>query len=307
MAERKQREQTTVPTFRRTDRPPSSRGGGLVLITLAGENVGAIHLLDKPRMLIGRDEDADIQLEDVGVSRRHAALRWNDKVGGYVLIDLRSSNGTWVNDSRVLDGHSLQRGDKIRLGKQTVLRVSDANELEVKFAETMNAAALRDPLTQIFNRRYIEHRLASEAFARRHGTQLSIMMADIDRFKQINDEHGHVVGDAVLREFAQLSLRIIRSEDVMARFGGEEFLLLCRGIDGAGAVAAAERLRAEVQRYSFFADDRTLAITVSVGIAAFGPLLTEVEQLIEAADEALYAAKAAGRNRVVCFGDGETA
>ncbi|MBI4703737.1 MAG: GGDEF domain-containing protein [Deltaproteobacteria bacterium] len=272
----------------------------IVLVTLAGHGVGRIYPLGAGRTLIGRDEHVDVQVLDDRVSRRHAAIDWNAGRQCFELSDLESSNGTMVNGALCRATHRLKVGDKIRLGRSTVLRLSHVDEVETRFAERMNHVALRDPLTDAYNRRYLQERLVEEiAYARRHECALSLMMLDIDHFKSINDTFGHLAGDAVLQQLAERLHRNIRAEDVLVRYGGEEFVVLCRDTDVSGAVVAAGRLRATVERQLFALGGTEMAVTVSIGVAGWDPSMRAAEELIGAADAAAYRAKAAGRNRVM--------
>ena len=264
---------------------------------LSGDQLGSIHPLDKSRMLLGRDPSADLQIVDEGVSRRHATLQWTQDLCCFVLADLGSSNGTYVNDQRLSAPRILAKGDKIRLGKSTVLRLAFANELEARFARAMYSTALRDPLTGVFNRRYLEHRIESEVrSARRDASSLCLIMLDLDHFKRVNDTYGHPAGDDLLRQFTQLLHPLLRDEDTLARYGGEEFVVLCREIDLDAVSLLAARIREAVEAHPFCLGDATIRVTVSAGIVAYGPSTTD---LLASADRALYAAKARGRNCVV--------
>src|SRR5262249_39412783 len=161
-------------------------------------------------------------------------------------------------------------------------------------------SALRDSLTRLFNKRYLMDRLDSELkFAQRHETAGSLLMLDIDHFKTVNDTHGHLAGDAVLANLAQVLSKAVRNEDVVARFGGEEFAIILRAIGVDPAVQMAERLRRLVEASTAACGDKQLKTTVSIGVAGFPakPVKT-VDELVEAADKALYRAKDEGRNRV---------
>lgn len=154
-----------------------------------------------------------------------------------------------------------------------------------------------DPLTGIRNRRTLEEDLTAEvALSVRHGRPLSAAIVDIDHFKQVNDEHGHLVGDDALREVAQLLAAGLRESDAAYRSGGEEFVMLLRDTDAFGAMEAAERLRLAVAA-AF--TGRTPSLTVSVGVAELEPSMHRPDALLAAADSALYAAKAGGRNRAI--------
>jgi diguanylate cyclase (GGDEF)-like protein len=162
-------------------------------------------------------------------------------------------------------------------------------------------SALRDPLTRLYNQRYFAERLDAELrFARRHGSALAVLMIDIDHFKRVNDQRGHLVGDSVLGAVALTLARAVRNEDVVARYGGEEFVVLLRATALDAAVLLAERLRRKVEDLSVPCDGGApVAVTVSAGAAAFpADGIETAHDLIGAADRALYVAKGAGRNRV---------
>ena len=166
--------------------------------------------------------------------------------------------------------------------------------------------ALTDELTGLYNRRYLFAHL-NEVLGRmaEGGNETALMLFDIDHFKQVNDRHGHPAGDRVLRELAERAVRQVRSVDLVGRLGGEEFVVVMPETSLSGAVVVAERLRVAVADEPFILQDNggKLPITVSVGIAVTGKTTDTLESLLKRADEALYAAKNAGRNRVVAFPD----
>jgi len=203
--------------------------------------------------------------------------------------------------SAKIAGFSIQTdGDKIRLGSTTILKFTYHDKLEESFQQQMYDAALRDGLTKAFNKKYFLDRLDTEyAYARRHNSMLSLVMFDVDFFKKVNDNYGHLAGDYVLQKLAKLAQSCIRTEDVFARYGGEEFALISRGLDSKAAHQFAERVRSAVERFAFTFQGQRMPVTVSVGISAMpeSQALT-AEALVDAADKALYAAKSGGRNRV---------
>ena len=157
-----------------------------------------------------------------------------------------------------------------------------------------------DPLTRLFNRRFLETRFLEELErANRHGSTFSVMMIDIDHFKKINDTHGHLCGDQVLRQIALLFQETVRSMDIVGRYGGEEFCCVLPEINIDNAHNLAERLRSIVESFDFPHGDGRLNITISIGIAEHSQELATLEAIIGAADDALYKAKTDGRNRVV--------
>jgi two-component system, cell cycle response regulator len=175
-------------------------------------------------------------------------------------------------------------------------------ELDAQAAR-LEALAYTDELTKVHNRRYVSGQLnAQAASATRHGRSLAVVLVDLDRFKPINDEHGHDAGDRVLAAVAERMGARLRQEDVLGRWGGEEFLVLLPDTNAEGALHAAEDLRAAVGGSPVRWHGRPLRVTVSAGVAVRLPD-EPPEQLVRRADEALYAAKAGGRDRVVLAPD----
>ncbi len=159
--------------------------------------------------------------------------------------------------------------------------------------------ALTDELTGLLNRRHAMNKLAEQfAAAKRYGNPCTCIMLDIDHFKKFNDTHGHDVGDIVLRQTAEILQANVRSTDSVCRLGGEEFLVLCPHVDMDGAMICAEKLRSSVEQGRFTHDGTPLTVTMSLGVAEFDREMTDEDALLKAADEALYASKEAGRNRV---------
>lgn len=188
--------------------------------------------------------------------------------------------------------------------KAAVASIQRAHLLELARADNARLAALAqtDPLTGVLNRRALMERLGGELDrARRYGHAVAVLMLDLDFFKQVNDTLGHLVGDAVLRDLGELLRGAVRTADFVARYGGEEFVLVLPETNAEGAVAFADRLRERVASQPFAAGlvTRTLTLSASIGVAVFpAPRIGTVEELLAAADTALYRAKAEGRNRV---------
>ncbi len=188
-----------------------------------------------------------------------------------------------------------------------VSRLSLRTAVDIRRLVLLEQENITDPLTGVFNRRYLERRLADEiALSRRYDLPLSVLLMDIDRFKSINDTYGHLEGDLVLHRLAKLAAHTIRETDVVARYGGEEILVIAPNTAISTAETLAERLRVEIQAASLLSPDLqtdpSLKITVSIGVACFNPTMRGNRELINRADEALYRAKGAGRNRVVVDG-----
>ena len=275
------------------------------LVVLAGVSAGEMFKLTLDKTIIGRGPKCSVRLNDEGVSREHCQLvREGEKI---VLEDLSSTNGTFCNGIRV-DRRELADGDKIMVGSTTILKFTYHDYLDEVFQRQMYESALRDGLTKVFNKKYFTDYLEKEfAFASRHGSPLALIFLDIDYFKRINDTHGHPAGDFVLSELSQLMATLVRTEDVLARFGGEEFTVLCRGTDLEGAKIVAERLRRTVEAHTFSFGAKTIPLTISLGIAAIpDTAIVDHAQFLAASDKALYEAKSTGRNRVCLHGNEST-
>ncbi len=163
----------------------------------------------------------------------------------------------------------------------------------------------RDYLTGLYNRRFFMERFLEEvAWSARYNEPLSVMMLDIDYFKKVNDTYGHGCGDEILKQIAGTLSSVLRTEDIVARYGGEEFIVLLPNIGIEGASTVAEKLRSTVQDRSFFCEDKSikLNVTVSIGVAThYGDADLSPDRLIGQADGALYDAKEGGRNKVVVY------
>jgi diguanylate cyclase (GGDEF)-like protein len=173
--------------------------------------------------------------------------------------------------------------------------------------EKIQLLSITDSLAGTFNRRYLNDQLLKEVErARRYGRPLAAIMADLDRFKRINDERGHATGDEVLRRFADLAKSLIRPSDWMARYGGEEFVIVMPETDASGAASAAEKIRAECACAPMSLSTGDLEVTASFGVASLSPVPQSVESaaavLLREADAALYNSKHEGRNRVTVAG-----
>jgi len=189
---------------------------------------------------------------------------------------------------------------RIRLHTKTK-RLYD--ELRAK-SDLMSHLSTTDAVTGLRTRRYASEVLSIEVLrARRYGAPLSILMADLDHFKQVNDEYGHLAGDEVLAEVSKVLLGQLRATDVAGRYGGEEIIVILAQNDADGAEVLAERWRMSVEGRTFEAPDgRPIRVQLSVGVATWDASMSNGEALIARADSALYEAKARGRNQVVVDG-----
>jgi len=272
-----------------------------LLVMMQGSQVGQVIALADQPYRIGRHEESEILLPDAGISRRHARLFPED--GGYAIEDLQSANGTFVQGERIVR-RRLCDGDIVQFGSSVVLRYSLVDPDQEAMLRHLYVASITDPLTRAYNREHLDARLLTElSYARRHRTQLSMIMFDVDHFKAVNDTYGHQAGDAVLQEIAAKVHKCLRNEDVFARYGGEEFAVVLREIDIGGAQRAAERLRMIVRSLGVVHDSHTVRVTISAGCAAVAELPElSAQGLIALADRRLYVAKRSGRDRVVSSG-----
>ncbi len=280
--------------------PPAQAELNGTLTRIDGPNAGRVVALRSEQLTIGRSPRADLHLAEEGISRKHARICWaND---AYVIEDLASQNGTFVWGKPVT-AVQLRQGDLIRLGPVATLRFCWMDEHQKNLLEDLYESSVRDPLTGAFNRRHFSERLESElAYAKRHSTELSLLLLDIDYFKKINDQYGHLEGDRVLRELTRACHQGLRTEDMFARYGGEEFAVLLRGVPLLGAARAAERLRVAIAE-QVFVGKPPLSVSVSIGCASIWCIEDGTSgALIHIADQRLYEAKQAGRGRVVAEG-----
>ncbi|MBN9416720.1 MAG: GGDEF domain-containing protein [Candidatus Eremiobacteraeota bacterium] len=263
---------------------------------LEGHQAGLILVLQGDELTLGRDPACDIVLDEIGVSRFHCTLRRGRRT--WEVADLNSTNGTFVNNKQVAKA-DLYEEDVLMLGPECTLRFDRQPSEEVELAQRLFEGARLDGLTRIFNRVTFFERLAQEiSFSKRHQATFGLILFDIDHFKKINDTYGHPGGDAVLCQVAARARSMLRLEDTLGRYGGEEFAILLRNSDLPACLRVAERLRTEVGELPFDLEGHEpVAVTTSLGVAVWRDELTQ-DALVALADEQLYAAKQAGRNLV---------
>jgi len=273
------------------------RDACLVHIYPTGPSMGARHPLTEKVVLFGRGEECTIQVPDHSVSRKHARIEHSPD--GYYVHDLQSTNGTFVNDRPVTDS-LLRDGDYLRLGN-CIFRFLAGGNVESEYHEEIYRLTIIDGLTQVHNQRYLVEFLDRElARSARHQRPLALILFDIDWFKAINDELGHLGGDFTLRELANCVKATVRREDLFARYGGEEFALVLVESTLEGAVDVADRIRQSVEQHAFQFEDKPFSLTISLGVAFTpGDATLTAAGLLRLADDKLYQAKRAGRNRVV--------
>jgi two-component system, cell cycle response regulator len=294
-------EKVTTETWVTLIRRPvssSNRNACLVHIYPTGNQMGQRYEICDTELVVGRGEETDIRIADNSISRRHARLQ--AKPEGVFVEDLRSTNGTFVNDEPIEGARLLNDGDYLRVGN-CIYRFLAGGNVEAEYHEEIYRLTIIDALTQIYNQRalleFLERELVRSA---RHSRPLAMVMIDIDMFKRVNDELGHLAGDFALRELASLVNAAVRREDLFARYGGEEFAIVLVESTAKEALEVAERIRIAIADHAFQFESKPFYITVSIGVASTtGDEMLTTRDMIRIADENLYAAKRNGRNRVV--------
>jgi diguanylate cyclase (GGDEF)-like protein len=292
-------ERVTAETLCTLPRPISKacREACLVHIYPSGPSMGRRYTLSSSQItLIGRGGDCAILIEDNSVSRKHARIEPSGE--GYVAVDLGSTNGTFVNDVPIQE-HVLADGDYLRVGN-CIYRFLAGGNIEAEYHEEIYRLATIDGLTDVPNKRYLLEFLTRElSRSQRHHRPLSVVLFDIDHFKAINDQHGHLCGDHVLRELAGRARGVVRAEELLARYGGEEFVVVLPECSQENALGVGERLRQLIAEVPFSFDGVSVPVTVSVGVASIqGGEALDATELLDRADEKMYQAKHTGRNRV---------
>jgi two-component system cell cycle response regulator len=215
------RNKTVVTAISKISDRPAAKEACLVVIY--GLDLGRKYNLTRPQIIIGRSSKADIQIDQESVSRNHCKIL---NTGNAILLrDMGSTNGTYINDE-LIDEYVLRDGDFIKVGR-CIFKFLSGNNSENAYHEEIYRLTTIDGLTQIYNKRYFQETLEREiGRAQRYRRDLSLIMFDIDRFKNINDTYGHLAGDYVLKHLATVIKSRIRREDILARYGGEEFAII---------------------------------------------------------------------------------
>lgn len=266
----------------------------VIIYTVNSRELGKRFSLVGGTVRLGRGSENTIILDSDSVSRRHARVEVRN--GTYVLVDMNSTNGTYVNDELVHD-HALRRGDQIKIG-DTILKFLSGSDLESQYHETIYRMTIVDGLTGVHNKRYLVEQLEREiSRASRHGRPLCLVMLDIDHFKDVNDTFGHLAGDQVLKEVAQLAKSRLRPDDLVARYGGEEFAIILPETELHGGVRIAQQLRQMIETEMFAFEDEEIQVTVSCGVSKL-EADWRCYDFLKDADRRLYEAKRTGRNRV---------
>lgn len=269
-----------------------------VLLRTNGALNGQLHSLPAGELLLGRSPAAALQVDDEGVSRRHAILRRSKH--HYSIQDLDSSNGTFVQGRRVKRAQ-LKDGDLVQFGPRATFRFRMMDSEREKTLKRLFSQNTLDPLTQVLNRRAFEERLTGEvAYAMRHQTALSLVLLDPDHLDDLNSCHGTDIGDTLLKTVAKVTQSRLRAEDVLGRYQGATFALLLRGIPLAGAALVADRIRKTLAGTVLPVGSENIGFTVSAGCSALEhPQPIDSAVLFGQAEERLACAKRHGRNHVV--------
>ncbi len=272
-----------------------------VLVRYVGQPLGEIIPLSMAGLSIGRAPENQLCLPEPEVSRRHARLDIAPDLETVELRDLGSTNGVFVNGRRV---HAepgplrLRAEDVLRVGGHA-FKLKHMDALERRYHQDMVSRTTLDPLTGVGNRATVLHQLESQVdLARRHGRPLSVILADLDWFKQVNDTHGHRAGDRALESFGALLHLRLRGSDPVGRLGGDEFLIVLPETAAMMALQAAEGLRRALAEHPLRLEDgQDLKVTCSLGVAELKEGDADGGALLARADAALYGAKAGGRDR----------
>jgi diguanylate cyclase (GGDEF)-like protein len=293
--------QTDEPTVVKTKNsiisaksPPEDDEFASVVI-LHGNHLGKRFEIRDGELTIGRSSQCDIEVNEDNVSRKHAKIYKRNKK--FVVEDLGSTNGTFVNTQKV-EIKELQDSDIVLVGNSILKFISGSN-FESKYHQELYRLATIDGLTQILNKNFFQGKLEEE-FSRsiRYQRELSFILLDLDHFHNLNNKYGHLAGDFVLRNISQLISRNLRKEDFFGRYGGEEFAILLPEIAAHGALILAEKLRSIVEHATFTYEGQRILVTTSIGVSTMDDEFSNANQLVKAADDALYKAKSEGRNTV---------
>jgi len=280
------------------EKKPPAGDACLVNLHPPGPDIGRRIPLINSQYIVGRDSEAGFVVSRSSVSRQHARIYIDDD-GGWWVEDLNSTNGTFVNEARIR-AQQLADSDQVRFGDAIYKFLSGTN-IESAYHEAIHNMAIQDGMTGIHNKRFFTEFLDRElAVASRYGHPLTLVMFDVDHFKKVNDTHGHLAGDAVLKDLAGRIKPRIRREDLFARYGGEEFACVLPSTALPGGIVFADHLRQIIEEKPCAFEDKQISFTISLGVTTLHRENgVDSAGLIKRADDNLYAAKRGGRNRVV--------
>lgn len=266
--------------------------------------------LERAEVILGRALESDVRVNDTKISRRHASItadfdEENNRIN-YFINDLDSTNGTFLNGQKIARAEVLRHGDKITVGEH-ILRFELLDEIDREYQRQIRRLISHDDLTGLLSSRSFFSELRREAdLTKEEKRPFCVLMMDIDFFKKVNDTYGHLTGSKTLEEIGLCITQNLRTGDVAARFGGEEFAAFLLDAELSQGLVAAERIRSEIEakKFSIIRQGRmndTHRVTISIGIAAFPDDSSDPIELVEMSDSALYRAKREGRNRVCVY------
>lgn len=284
-------------------RPDSGHPEASVIV-YDGDEIGAVYSLTRDETVFGRVPDCDVVLAEEKVSRRHALIRRTGTApDDFELVDLNSTNGTFLNGEPITRA-AVRDGDKISIGGST-LKFALLDEQDLSFQAKVIEMIHVDDLTGLLTKRSLFRALEKELVrAERYERPVSVLMMDLDHFKTVNDTHGHLVGSHCLAQVGQVIRESTRSVDVNGRYGGEEFVSFLPETDIDEAAVVADRIREALDSRWFRRGETLYQVRISIGVSVYPEHGETVEQLVHAADVALYRAKGAGRNRVELYEPG---
>ena len=270
------------------------------LSLISGPQSGSFYYLtSNNELILGSSIEATIQISDQGVSRKH--IRFYFSNDDAFIEDLESANGSYLNGTKITSATSVKDGDQIAIGASTVIKFNISNKLDAEYQQHIADQLTRDSLTNALNKRTFIQVLHQEyLFAKRHSLAVCVLFIDIDRFKDINDTYGHLLGDEILKHIYNLLHQNSRTDDYVYRFGGEEFTIICRNLTTHEGLQYAERIRSYINSSPYNYDSQSIEITVSIGVSSYPEDGTEtIAELVKSADDAMYQAKSMGRNKVI--------
>ena len=296
-------EDKTMITVAPSELLGAAKDGIVALLTVEqGQDIGKPFILKNDIETIGRGKDATVRIDCDGVSRSHARIE-NLGDGKFEIVDLNSTNGTFVNEQPCDGRMPLADGNKVRLG-DTVLKLIIGSDRDVSYHDEIYRLTTTDQLTQAHNKRHFLKTLGADIdYFKRYRRPMALALFDIDFFKKTNDNFGHLAGDQVLKDVSKVCRETLRANDFFARYGGEEFAIIIREVEADTALVVCEKVRTAIESYKFVFEEKHIPTTISIGLEHLGkaPDMDKLtpESLNGAADAKLYQAKHAGRNCVI--------